>query len=116
MLSPIEVDDFVAGRIGDLLELSYSGSDLRVRFERNNEANIIVRIPVRSDERQDVFDISSALSHPMCGVAFSKNENEFVVQVAKRHQIRSVIKISLNHLGWVDEEKVKRIFCEHAGQ
>jgi hypothetical protein len=75
MLSPNELDEFLAGRSGCVMLLSYLGSVLQVRFERRSESDIRAHIPEERGEVTSDFDVLAALSHPMCGVMFSNDVN-----------------------------------------
>lgn len=116
MLSPNELDEFLSGRRGDVMLLGFVGSALQVRFERKSESEILAHIPESRDDVTSDFNVLAALAHPMCGVIFSNVANEIVVQISKRHQFRSVVKIAMNHLGWRNEELVQWKFLETAGQ
>ena len=116
MLTPNELDDYLAGNTGSVLELTYGSCESCVRFERRSENEILARIPEQGDRSKDPFDIESALSHPMCGAAFSFIDGCYVVRMSKRFQMRAVIKIALNHLNWHDEALIRSRFLNVNGE
>jgi hypothetical protein len=111
MFTTDEISDFFYGKSGELLELAYDGNDEKVVIRRKSENDLIATIPSNCGGSIDSFSIDAALSAPTCGVSFKLSDSQYVVHITKRFQIRSVIKIALNHLNWLDEERLqKRIF------
>ena len=105
MFTPEEITDFFDGKFNGLLGVSYAGSDLGVILERLGSKEVVARIPIKGAEGGP-FNIEAALTDPLCGVHYSVAGSLYIVQIIERRQIRSVIKIACNHLGWMDEDRL----------
>ena len=102
-----EANRFLNGELGAVLIVSYQGATMTFRIERRvgNSAEAFISSS-RGSYDGDQFDISKALSHPACGVRFHLHDDEYLVQIAARHQLYAVLKIALNHFGWHDDQKI----------
>lgn len=114
MLTPEELNRFLAGELGEAFELNYAGLEQIVLFERKSAGDVIAHIPCERDQEAGVFSIEAALSDPMCGVGYVLTDTEYVVDIKTRSQVRSVTKIALNHLGWIDEARLQARFLKKA--
>ncbi len=111
MFTPDEITNFFNGNSEGILELSYDGSNEKIVIRREAENNLVATIPANVGQSTGFFSIDAALSAPPCGAKYTTSESHYIVHITKRFQIRSVIKIALNHLNWLDEERLrKRIF------
>jgi len=106
MFTPEELSEFLLGRLGDTFEISYPGAKRAVLFERRGAGDIWARVPIEKGLEGGVFNIEAALADPMCGAQYSIDDNEYLIHITTRSQVRSVAKIALNHLGWIDEKRL----------
>jgi hypothetical protein len=114
MLTPDEVTHFFQGDSVDTVELTYNGSQATIRFTRITPEHVVAYIPRATLYKEGSFNIEAALSDELCGVTFSKANAEYIVHISHRHQIRSVGKIALNHLGWLNMDMLSIKFTNTA--
>jgi len=106
MFTPEDLSEFLLGRLGDAFEIRYLGAERAVLFERRGADDISAHVPIEKGKGAGMFNIEAALADPMCGAQYSLVGNEYVIHITTRSQVRSVAKIALNHLGWVDEKRL----------
>jgi hypothetical protein len=115
MLTPEEVTLFFQGESAATIELTYGGSQAVVRLTCISPRHVIAYIPRVVLYREAVFNIEAALSDELCGAVFSKSESEYLVNIVRRSQVWSVMKIAANHLGWCNEKLLSHRFTKSTG-
>ena len=102
-----EAQKFLSGNLGEVLYVSYEGTDISFRIERRCEESAEAYIPSgRGGYDADPFDIAMALDYPAHRFRFVLHENEYRVQIDSKNQLYAVCKIALNHFGWCAEKKL----------
>ena len=112
MFNPEELSEFVVGKLGDYFEISYQGSERKVLFERRESGDILAHVPAEKGPEVGMFNIEAALADPMCGAQYYLGNDEYLINITTRSQVRAVAKIASNHLGWVDEKRLSFRFIK----
>lgn len=107
MFNAGEVDRFLSGELGRVLVIENEGTATSLSVESTGYGHSIAYVPVVGDSQ---FDIERALSHSACAAQFKKDSHHIVVEIRDRPQFYAVLKIALNHLGWLDEKSLKKSY------
>ena len=110
-----EVDAFLGGQRGPVLELRHDQAKCAVRFESGGENRAIAFVPVCRETTSDEFDIEKALAAPLCAAEWEIVDCDYRIRIDQRSQMFAVFKIACNHLGWFDFARISKRYLT-AGQ